>query len=58
MSEKKKRISEAGLQLKKALDAWDDLSKQDLGISADEQMLEDMQSLLKRLKNQIEDFGR
>lgn len=50
------KVAEVGLDLKKALEAWEDLSQQDLGISADEQRLEDLQALLKKLKDQIEDF--
>lgn len=52
----KKKLAEVGHDLKKALEAWEDLSQQDLGISADQQRLEDLQSLLKKLKDQIEDF--
>ncbi len=52
----RKKLAEVGQELKKALDAWEDLSQQDLGISADEQRLEDLQALLKKLKDQIEDF--
>ena len=51
-----KQVAEVGHELKKALEAWEDLSQQDLGISADEQRLEDIQSLLKKLKTQIEEF--
>lgn len=56
VSDKRKRISEAGFELKKALDAWEDLNRQNLGVPADEQMLDDIQSLLKRLKTQLEDL--
>ena len=54
--QKKERISEVGCELKKALEAWEDLNKQVPRLSADEQMLQDMQSLLKKLQNQMEEF--
>lgn len=52
----RQRILETSVELKKALAAWDELSKQAQAPSADEQMLDDMKSLLKQLKNQIELF--
>lgn len=54
--EKHKKISEAGFELKKALEAWDELSQHSSAISADDQLLEDVQSLLKKLKSQIDQF--
>lgn len=53
---KKEKIVEAGLELKKALNTWEELSKDCSGPSADEQMLAEIQTLLKKLKTQIEDF--
>ncbi len=55
-SDSKKRILETGLELKKALAEWDDLSKTCEGPSANEQMLKDVQVLLKELKCKIEEF--
>ena len=55
-SESKKRILETGLELKKALAAWDDLAKTCQGPSTDEQMLKDVRNLLKELKIQIEEL--
>lgn len=52
----RKRILETGAELKKALAAWDDLSKQAQGPSADEQVLSEVKSLLKELKSKIEEF--
>lgn len=57
-NESKKRILQTGLELKKALADWDDLAKICQGPSADEQMLKDVQGLLKELKTQIEEFDR
>jgi len=41
-------------KLKKALADWEDLSQECLGPSPEEQMLQDMQSLLKKIKVQME----
>ena len=59
-NQSKKRILETGLELKKALADWDELAKtcEEHGLSADQQMLKDVQSLLKELKTQIEEFDR
>ena len=53
---KKEKMVEAGLELKKALSTWEELTRDCHGPSADEQMLEDMQTLLKKLKTQIEEL--
>lgn len=55
-TDSKKRILETGLELKKALADWDDLAKTCQGPSANEQMLKDVQLLLKELKTKIEEF--
>jgi hypothetical protein len=55
-SNSRKRILETGVELKKALAAWDDLSKEPQGPSADEQVLNDVKNLLKELKSKIEEF--
>lgn len=55
------QLSRTGSDLKRALEAWDQLSfKMDSSnaISADEQMLQDMQKLLKQLQSKIEEFNR
>lgn len=52
----RRRILETGTELKKALDAWDELSREPQAIPADEQMLSDVKDLLKQLKNKIEEF--
>lgn len=52
----RKKILETGAELKKALAAWDELSKEPQGPSADEQMLNDVKDLLKELKSKIEEF--
>ncbi len=52
----KKRILETSTDLKKALEAWDNLSQQQPKPPADEQMLSDVKDLLKQLKTQIEDL--
>ena len=59
-SENSEQLSRTGADLKKALEAWDELSAnlQDGQLSADEQMLQDMQKLLKQLQSKIEEFNR
>ncbi|MEZ0390703.1 MAG: hypothetical protein ACAH59_00710 [Pseudobdellovibrionaceae bacterium] len=52
----RKRILETRNELKKALDAWEDLSQEPQGLSADQQMLNDVKDLLKQLQNKIEEF--
>ena len=52
----RRRILETGNELKRALDAWDELSKEPQGVPADEQMLNDVKDLLKTLKDKIEEF--
>jgi hypothetical protein len=53
-SSSRKRIVETGNELKKALQAWDDLSAQPLAPPADEQRLSDVKDLLKQIKTQLE----
>lgn len=60
-SEQTRRLTRTGADLKKALEAWDQLSLNldDAGaLSSDEQMLQDMQKLLKQLQSKIEEFNR
>ncbi len=52
----RKRIVETGDELKKALEAWDTLSKQAPKPTAEEQVLSDVKNLLKELKSKIEEF--
>jgi len=52
----RKRILETSSDLKKALDAWDNLSQQHIKPAADEQLMSDVKDLLKQLKSQIEDL--
>lgn len=52
----RRRILETSSDLKKALEVWDDLSKQPLKPAADDQLMADVKELLKQLKSQIEDF--
>ncbi len=54
----KNKILETGLELKKALAAWDELASQEKTLSADEQLLQDVKVLLKDLKSQIEDLEK
>jgi hypothetical protein len=55
-SSPRKRILETRNELKKALDAWEELSKEPQAVSADEQMLNDVKDLLKQLQNKLEEF--
>jgi len=52
----RKRILETGKELKRALDAWDEISREPQAVPADEQMLSDVKDLLKQLKDKIEEF--
>ena len=49
-------ILETGAELKRALDAWNELAAQAPTQSADEILLQDVQNLLKQLKSKIEEF--
>jgi len=56
--EKRKRILEAGTELKKALEAWESMAKHSqTSLSPDDQALEDVQTLLRQLKRQIEELS-
>lgn len=55
-SSSRKKLLNSGTDLKKALDAWEELSQQPLAPSPNEQMLNDVKDLLKQLKNKIEEF--
>ena len=50
-------FKKATSELKSALNTWNQLSKEKLPPSADEQMLEDMQKLLLELQNKMKDLG-
>jgi hypothetical protein len=52
----RRRILETSPDLKKALEVWDDLSKQAVKPAADDQLMSDVKELLKQLKTQIEDL--
>jgi hypothetical protein len=49
-------ILDTGAELKRALEAWNDLAAQAPAPSADEKLLHDVQHLLKQLKSKIEEF--
>lgn len=51
-----KTLLDTGADLKRALDAWNDLAAQAPAPSADEKLLHDVQNLLKQLKSKIEEF--
>lgn len=51
-----KGLLDSGIELKKALDAWNELAAQAPTQSADEKLLQDVQQLLKQLKSKIEEF--
>lgn len=51
-----KRWQFASTDLKKALDLWDDLAREPMGPSPDEQKLRDMQKLIQELKNKLKEF--
>jgi hypothetical protein len=55
-STSEKRILETGVELKKALAAWDEICRHSNGPSADEQALMEVKSLLKEIKFKIEEF--
>lgn len=50
------KMLETGKELRKALQSWDTLTQTCQGPSADEQILVEVQTLLKELKNQLKDF--
>ena len=52
----KQKMLETGKELRKALQSWESLTQTCQGPSADEQMLIEVQTLLKELKNQLKDF--
>lgn len=52
----KQKMQETGKELRKALQSWESLTQTCQGPSADEQMLIEVQTLLKELKNQLKDF--
>ena len=49
-------ILDTGVELKRALEAWNELAAQAPAQSADEKLLQDVQNLLKQLKSKIEEF--
>ncbi len=49
-------ILETGAELKRALDAWNELAGQAPTPAADEKLIQDVQILLKQLKSKIEEF--
>lgn len=51
---RRKKLLETTQELKKALDAWDDLSEKCVGPSADEVQMEEVKSMLREIKNQID----
>lgn len=51
---RRKKLLETTQELKKALDAWDDLSEKCQGPSADEVQMEEVKSMLREIKNQID----
>ncbi len=55
-NQNKQKMLETGKELRKALQSWDTLTQTCQGPSADEQMLIEVQTLLKELKNQLKDF--
>ena len=51
---RRKKLLETTQELKKALDAWDDLEEKCQGPSADEVQLDDVKKILREIKNQID----
>lgn len=55
-AQSRKKLLNSGTDLKKALDAWEEISQKPLAPSPNEQMLNDVKDLLKQLKDKIEEF--